>query len=147
MVLELLEGKTLLEIIQERKGIYSDKELNIIMAGLLKGIGHLCKNRVMHRDLKPENVMLRKGTMEPVIVDFGLSTNVDLPEYLFFRCGTPGYVAPEIMRLTQSIHLEPTCDIFSLGAIFHLLLTNKPLFPGVKYDEVYRANKSLYWNF
>jgi serine/threonine protein kinase len=33
-------------------------------------------------------------SMEPVIVDFGLSTNVDLEQYLFYRCGTPGYVAP-----------------------------------------------------
>lgn len=117
------------------------------MAGLLKGLHHLYKNRVMHRDIKPENIMIRKENMEPVIVDFGLSTNVDLPEYLFFRCGTPGYVAPEIIRLTQSIHLEPTCDVFSLGAIFHILLTGKPLFPGVKYDEVYRANKELDINF
>ena len=78
--------------------------------------------------------MIRGSTFEPVIVDFGLSTNVDIPEYLFFRCGTPGYVAPEIIALTQSIHLEPTCDIFSLGAIFHILLTRFPLFPGVKYD-------------
>ena len=101
----------------------------------------------MHRDLKPENIMIRGSTFEPVIVDFGLSTNVDIPEYLFFRCGTPGYVAPEIIALTQSIHLEPTCDIFSLGAIFHILLTRFPLFPGVKYDEVYRANKAFKFNF
>ena len=117
------------------------------MEGLLKGVAHLCHNRVMHRDLKPENVMVRKDSLDPVIVDFGLSTNVDLPEYLFFRCGTPGYVAPEIIQLTQSIHLEPTCDVFSLGAVFHLLLTNQPLFPGVKYDEVYRANKRFDYSF
>ena len=78
--------------------------------------------------------MIRKSTFEPVIVDFGLSTNVDLPEYLFFRCGTPGYVAPEIIQLTKSVHLEPTCDIFSLGAVFHVLLLNRSIFPGVKYD-------------
>ena len=117
------------------------------MSGLLKGIQHLCKNRVMHRDLKPENVMIRKNSFEPVIVDFGLSTNVDLPEYLFFRCGTPGYVAPEIIGLTQSIHLEPTCDMFSLGAVFHILLVRVPLFPGIRYDEVYRANKAFIFHF
>lgn len=54
----------------------------------------------MHRDLKPENIMLRdKNDMIPVIVDFGLATPCDLPTYLFFRCGTPGYVAPEIIEL------------------------------------------------
>jgi hypothetical protein len=39
--------------------------------------------------------MLRDNMcMDPVIVDFGLATNVDIDKYLFYRCGTPGYVAP-----------------------------------------------------
>jgi calcium-dependent protein kinase len=38
-------------------------------------------------------------SLEPVIVDYGLATNSDLPKYLFYRCGTPGYVAPEIIAL------------------------------------------------
>ena len=51
--------------------------------------------RIMHRDLKPENIMLRsKDSMDLVIADFGLATYADEPEYLFVRCGTPGYVAP-----------------------------------------------------
>jgi len=49
----------------------------------------------MHRDLKPENIMLRStDTFEPVIGDFGLASNVDQEKYLYYRCGTPGYVAP-----------------------------------------------------
>jgi hypothetical protein len=38
--------------------------------------------------------------MDPVIVDFGLATHADIDKYLFYRCGTPGYVAPEIVSLT-----------------------------------------------
>jgi hypothetical protein len=39
--------------------------------------------------------MLRDtSSMQPVIVDYGLATNVDVEKYLFYRCGTPGYVAP-----------------------------------------------------
>jgi len=38
-------------------------------------------------------------SMSPVIVDFGLSANVDSDDYIFYRCGTPGYVAPEIVTL------------------------------------------------
>ena len=101
----------------------------------------------MHRDIKLENVVLRKDTLEPVIVDFGLSTNVDLPEYFFFRCGTPGYVAPEIFELQDSKHLEPTCDVFSLGAIFHFLLTGHALFAGKTFEEVARNNQYLDFDF
>lgn len=71
------------------------------MKGLLEGLAHMHENRIMHRDLKPENIMFRdENSMEPVIVDFGLATNADIPKYLFYRCGTPGYVAPEIVSLT-----------------------------------------------
>ncbi len=99
--------------------------------------------RIMHRDLKPENIMLRGDSLEPVIVDFGLATHADVAEYLFFRCGTPGYVAPEIINLTHSEHVEPVCDVFSLGAVFHVLLSRQTLFAGTKFDEVCTNNREF----
>lgn len=78
-----------------------------------------------------------------MIVDFGLATHADLPEYLFFRCGTPGYVAPEIIKLTHSEHIEPVCDVFSLGAVFHVLLSRQTLFAGSKFEEVLANNKQF----
>ena len=51
----------------------------------------MARKNVIHRDLKPDNIILSK---EPIIIDFGLSTIADDPNYLFVRCGTPGYVAP-----------------------------------------------------
>lgn len=114
------------------------------MWGVLSGVEAMHGQRLMHRDLKPENILLRSsGSMSPVIVDYGLATHADLHNYLFFRCGTPGYVAPEIIALTQNQHIEPHCDIFSLGAIFHILLTRRPLFEGTQYEEVYRKNKEM----
>lgn len=77
-------------------------ELRVLLKGLLGGLCHLDSHRILHRDIKPENIMLRAGSLEPVIIDFGLATRADIDEYLFFRCGTPGYVAPEIIKLTKS---------------------------------------------
>lgn len=63
---------------------------------------------IMHRDLKPENIMFRSSnlttpdTYDPVIVDFGLAAQCDVTPYLFFRCGTPGFVAPEIIKVAQN---------------------------------------------
>lgn len=55
-----------------------------------------------------------------VIADFGLATKVDEPVYLYYRCGTPGYVAPEILNLDTKINeYNEKCDIFSLGVIFY----------------------------
>lgn len=85
--------------------------------------------------------------MSPVIVDYGLATFADIEKYLFFRCGTPGYVAPEIIELNESKHIEPECDIFSAGVIFHILLTRKAVFEGTKYEEVYKKNKEMKIDF
>lgn len=59
------------------------------------------------------------GEEECVIIDFGLATKADAKEYLYFRCGTPGFLAPEIANLTCK-QTKQTCaaDMFSLGCIF-----------------------------
>jgi serine/threonine protein kinase len=55
----------------------------------------------MHRDLKPENLLLKSKNnfYELTIADFGLATicNVPQSQILFKRCGTPGFVAPEVL--------------------------------------------------
>ena len=115
------------------------------MEGLLKGLRCLSEHKIMHRDLKPENIMLRslQAPFQPVIVDFGLATHCEKAPYLFYRCGTPGYVAPEIAKLSQNVQYDPVCDVFSLGCIFHALMTSYPLFPGTRYEEVYKKNKNM----
>lgn len=98
---------------------------------------------IMHRDLKPENLLFRKqGDWDCVIADFGLAEFCDEPEYLFIRCGTPGYVAPEVINIKDmTTKYKPICDIFSLGLIFFLLLTGKSAFPGKTYNEVLAQNR------
>ena len=98
----------------------------------------------MHRDLKPENLLFRKqGDWDCVIADFGLAEFTDEPEYLFVRCGTPGYVAPEVINIRDmSTKYKPICDVFSLGLIFYLLITGKSAFPGKTYNEVLQQNRN-----
>lgn len=100
VVIELLTGGQLFHRIQERNGYFTEAEVRQCMLGLISGLNRMHKDRIMHRDLKPENIMLRTAfSLEPVIVDFGLATYADQENYLFYRCGTPGYVAPEIVGL------------------------------------------------
>ena len=57
-----------------------------------------------------------------VIVDMGLSTFVDEEKFLFVRCGTPGFVAPEIVLIKEKVaKYDVICDVFSVGVIFHYL--------------------------
>jgi calcium-dependent protein kinase len=101
------------------------------MKGILEGLKTMHANNIMHRDIKPDNILLRReNDYDCVIVDFGLAEIVS-EEYLFVRCGTPGYVAPEVVNLKdRNARYTCACDIFSLGIIFHLLLLKKSPFLG-----------------
>ena len=74
---------------------------------------------IMHRDIKPENLILRdEAGYELVLVDFGLGEFVHNKEFLFKRCGTPGYVAPEVL---EDKKYTTKADIFSAGVILYIL--------------------------
>jgi serine/threonine protein kinase len=97
---------------------------------------HLAARRIIHRDLKPENIMFKNlQSLNLGICDFGLATYADEEKYLFVRCGTPGFVAPEIINIKDmSTKSEPISDVFSAGIIFHYILLGKSIFPGKKYN-------------
>ncbi len=99
---------------------------------------------IMHRDLKPENLIFRaEASWQCVIADFGLAEFADAEEYLFVRCGTPGYVAPEVINIKDmKTKYDPICDMFSLGLIFHILLLGVSAFPGKTYNEVLAQNRA-----
>lgn len=78
----------------------SEEKAAKIINELLNSIEYIHNLGILHRDLKPENIILReKGQFEDlVIADFGLADYYKKDgKYLFTRCGTPGYVAPEVL--------------------------------------------------
>lgn len=78
---------------------------------------------------------MKEGANDLAICDFGLATNADQEKYLFLRCGTPGFVAPEIINIKDmSTKSDPISDVFSGGLIFHYLLFGKSIFNGKKYQ-------------
>lgn len=99
LVLEVLRGGELFDYIVH-KGHYSEKDAVMLMRRLLSSIDYLAQRGIMHRDIKPENLILKEENdkLHVKLIDFGLATYYDPNgDYLFKRCGTPGYVAPEIL--------------------------------------------------
>lgn len=96
----------------------------------MRGVAYIASLGYIHRDIKPENIMLKHQTdVSPdniKLCDFGLATHVDVKEYLYKRCGTPGYVAPEIVNADANdpnFKVNSKCDAFSVGVIMYLLLS------------------------
>jgi len=144
LVMELLEGGELFNYVGEG-GTLSNRECYKVLKDLLEALAYCDNRKIMHRDLKPENMILRdkceKGHLETCnlkLVDFGLATNYEIKEYLFKRCGTPGFVAPEVINApsNENIHYNAKCDVFSAGIIFYLLLSGKSPFDGKSFQEI-----------
>jgi serine/threonine protein kinase len=74
-----------------------------------------------HNDLKPENIIFNPDTQTAHLLDFGLSTEVPRDGHVTECCGSPLYMAPEVITRTQR-HNPFFSDIWSLGLIFYLML-------------------------
>lgn len=93
--------------------------------------------------------MFRKDNNEDLVIcDFGLATEASQEHYLFVRCGTPGYVAPEIINIKDlTLKSSPVSDVFAAGVIFHELLLGESVFAGSKYQEVLNENRKCHFDF
>jgi len=100
-VIDIISGGELLKVIKD-KGMISDTGLRKLMKHLLRALEFMHFKNIMHRDLKPENLLLRNKNSitdisDIVVADYGLATKIT-GNILFKRCGTPGFVAPEILK-------------------------------------------------
>lgn len=94
IVVELLEGGQLYDKVKAKYKFKPQETKNIVYS-ILSGLKEMHAQKIMHRDLKPENLIFRsENSFDCIIADFGLAEFADAEEYLFVRCGTPGYVAP-----------------------------------------------------
>jgi len=101
------------------------------MEQVLLAMDFLTIKKIIHRDIKLDNILIRsiedKTEYEIRIADFGLAIFTPKNELQKQKCGTPGYVAPEIF---QGLGYSYKVDMFSIGSVFFSLLTGLFLFSG-----------------
>ena len=94
---------------------------------VLKALEFLHAHNIVHRDLKPENILLRvyDKVDSAMVGDFGLSKLISVNENMRTLCGTPGYMAPEVLNKTE---YSNAVDLWSVGCIAFFMLTGNPPF-------------------
>eukprot|EP01130_Rhizamoeba_saxonica_P003222 TRINITY_DN1378_c0_g1_i2.p1 TRINITY_DN1378_c0_g1~~TRINITY_DN1378_c0_g1_i2.p1 ORF type:complete len:343 (-),score=64.66 TRINITY_DN1378_c0_g1_i2:111-1139(-) len=127
LVMEMVTGGELFDAIIEREK-FTEYHTQQIMRQLFSAIEYLHNLGIAHRDLKPENLLLRdKSPDSPIkIADFGLSRIYSPNTFvLSTACGTPGYVAPEII---EAEGYDQAVDSWSAGVVMYILLCGYPPF-------------------
>ncbi len=136
LVMEYVRGKSLYTYLHTKLGKRLDEaEAFMIFRQILEGIDHCHKNNVSHRDIKLENILMGPdGTVK--IIDFGFSVCAASTQKLKIFCGTPSYMAPEIVNRKE--YLGPPSDMWSLGILLYMMICGCAPFRGNCDRELFR---------
>ncbi|GAA6033636.1 hypothetical protein JCM8097_004360 [Rhodosporidiobolus ruineniae] len=131
LVLEYVDGGDLLDFVMKRGGL-EEAQVREIALMTCQAVAYLHSKGITHRDLKPENLLLTKGAKPQIrVTDFGLAKMVNEGTMLKTMCGTPTYLAPEVIINNQpGIGYNSIVDAYSCGVIFYSCLTNQ-----IPFDE------------
>jgi len=91
------------------------------------------ERNIVHRDIKPENILLIDKELNVKIADFGLAKIIGEESFTTTLCGTPSYVAPEILEQSNRRRYTRAVDVWSLGVVLYICLCGFPPFS----DELY----------
>jgi len=145
MLMEPCLGGELWTLLRRSKR-FSDGAAAFYVGCVILAFDYLHEKGVIYRDLKPENLLLDSAGYVK-LTDFGFSRQLEEGEVAWTFCGTPEYVAPEI--ITNKSH-DLRADIWSLGILVFELLTGAPPFTqrnssGQVYPEILKGMKSVHF--
>ena len=155
IVMEKVDGGELFNHLLKVKR-YTEKKACRVIFNLLRALKHMHDRGIMHCDIKPENLLLVKPPTndEEVtnikLADFGLATSVKPPNFPTKACGSPLYIAPEVLEcgLTKTrSHYTEAADLWSVGIITYLLVSGMIPFFGKSPNEIFKAVLHTNHNF
>ena len=148
--LELLKGTDLFQHVSSR-GVLDEVEAAHIMRDLLDCLSVLDQVGVAHRDIKPANLLMchNESNHGPRIklADYGMASFVGVDNLVRGRCGTPGFVAPEILLTAVNGGYGNKVDMFSAGVTLYVMLAGYEPFYGESDAELIDANRKAKVDF
>ncbi|RHY13229.1 hypothetical protein DYB36_012924 [Aphanomyces astaci] len=140
LITEFVEGGELFDRIVD-KTFYTEREARDVVKGLLQVTAYCHAANIVHRDLKASPY----DDASFKLADFGFAQRIDLSKsHLVTQCGTPGYVAPEVLRGKA---YGNGVDIWSIGVITYILLCGYPPFHNDNRNALFQQVKSGTFEF
>ena len=103
---------------------------------IIIALSYCHKKSIAHRDIKLENILLDKSKKEIKLIDFGFSTCIPNDKKIKMFCGTPSYMAPEIVM--KSEYCGPPADMWASGVLLYALMNGQFPFKGQNDKELYK---------
>ncbi|EOD25598.1 hypothetical protein EMIHUDRAFT_457510 [Emiliania huxleyi CCMP1516] len=134
LVMELCPGGDLLRVIRSQ-GAQTEAQTRGYMLQLVRGLAYLREHNLVHRDLKPQNLLLSSHLPDATlkIADFGFARYMQQADLAETLCGSPLYMAPEILRFHK---YDAKADLWSVGTIAFELLTTRPPYTGANHVQL-----------
>lgn len=132
LVLDFYQGGELFYHLKNERR-FTERTAKIYVGEIALALGHLHSTEVIYRDLKPENILLGPDG-HVCLTDFGLAKEVGEGETTSSFCGTPEYLAPEIVA---SLGHDKAVDWWSLGILLYELTVGIPPFYSQNVNEMY----------
>lgn len=146
ILLEICPNQSLMELLKTRKRL-SEPEVRVFMVQIVGAIKYLHERRVIHRDLKLGNIFF-DPEMNLKIGDFGLASVLeDFSTRKFTICGTPNYIAPEVLGGKNNGGHSFEVDIWAIGIMLYALLVGKPPFQAKDVQIIYERIKKSEYDF
>ncbi|KAL5962324.1 Calcium/calmodulin-dependent protein kinase type 1 [Taenia solium] len=149
LIMELVTGGELFDRIVD-KGSFTEKDASDLIRQVLLATEYMHSREVVHRDLKPENLLFYSPlpTSKIMISDFGLSRIDGSEGSLSTACGTPGYVAPEVLSAQAGKKgYGKEVDCWAIGVITYILLCGYPPFYDESDQELFRQIQKAHYEF
>ncbi|KAL4072449.1 kinase-like domain-containing protein [Scleroderma yunnanense] len=143
MTLELCHSGSLMDMLRRRRR-FTEPEARFFLVQIIGACHYMHSHQVIHRDLKLGNLFL-DANMNIKVGDFGLAALIENPgERKKTICGTPNYIAPEVLFDTANGHSFEV-DTWSIGVILYTLLIGRPPFQTKDVKEIYtRIRDNIY---